>query len=278
MEKKVTVIIPTYNRSVYLKKAVESVCRQSYSNWELIVVDDGSEDDTRQLVQAFQDKYGSKIQYIYDQNRGPAAARNSGIRAATAEFIAFVDSDDWFAEQKLAVQVAAMEEHPAALISHTDEIWYRQGRIFNQKLKHKKVSGHGFKRCLEMCVVSISTAMVRRVLFEQVGYFDEDFHCCEDYDLWLRVSLREPFLLIEQPLTYKDGGRPDQVSFIHKVGMDKLRIQAIEKILRMELQPEQRQQALAELKKKCLVYGRGCIKHGRLEEGRYFQELPLKYE
>lgn len=278
MEKRVAVIIPTYNRSGHLQKAVESVCSQTYSNWELVVVDDGSTDNSADIIFDLQQEFGAKIRYIHQQNRGPSAARNRGIRSCAADYLAFLDSDDWFDKNKLAIQIRAMEENPDTLISHTDELWYRHGRIFNQKLRHRKISGYGFQQCLEMCVVSISTTVVRPQLFQRFGFFDERFLCCEDYDLWLRVSIEEPFLLIKQPLTFKDGGRPDQVSFIHRVGMDKLRIRAIEKIMPMVLSPEQQQQALDELKKKCAVYGNGCLKHGKEEEGRYFLELPGRYE
>ena len=103
--------------------------------------------------------------------------------------------------------------------------------------------------------------IARRELFDAIGLFDERMPCCEDYDLWLRASARYPFLLVDKPLTLKDGGRNDQVSFIHRVGMDKYRITAILKILGQpgSLDSAQRRRAIAELEKKCRIYGTGCI-------------------
>ena len=168
-----------------------------------------------------------------------------------------------------------MEQNPSYLISHTDEIWYRNGRILNQKLKHKKNSGDIFKQSLELCAVGMSTVMMRREIIERYGFFDEDLPCCEDYDLWLRVSAEQEFLLVEEPLTLKDGGRDDQLSTIYRTGMDKFRIKAIMKTLASgRLTEEQTGIARRELERKCRIYGTGCIKHGRAEEGRYFLNLP----
>lgn len=271
MEKFVSIIIPTYNRAYCLGKAIESVLAQTYPYFELIIVDDGSEDKTENLVK----KYNADIAYIRQENKGPAAARNTGIQAARHDLIAFLDSDDWFAEKKLEVQLKAMEENPAYLISHTQEIWYRNGRILNQKIRHKKNDGNIFSQSLELCAVGMSTVMMHRKIFERYGLFDEEYPCCEDYEFWLRVSAEQKFLLVDQPLTLKDGGRDDQVSSLYRVGMDKYRIQAIMKILTSgALTEEQKRAAQAELQRKCMIYGSGCIKHGKVKEGRYYLNLP----
>jgi len=271
MEKFVSIIIPTYNRRYCLQKAIDSVLTQTYPHFELIVIDDGSEDSTDKLVNG----YGSDIVYLRQKNKGPAAARNRGVQAARYELLAFLDSDDWFAENKLEVQIRAMQEEPVYPISHTQEIWYRKGRILNQKTRHKKNGGDIFSQSLELCAVGMSTVMVRRMIFERYGLFDEEYPCCEDYEFWLRVSAEQEFLLVDQPLTFKDGGRDDQVSSLYRVGMDKYRIQAIMKILASgALTDEQKETALAELRRKCNIYGTGCIKHGRVDEGRYYFNLP----
>lgn len=271
MEKFISVIIPTYNRVQRLKKAIDSVFAQSHRDFELIVVDDGSDDNTAGLIE----NYNADIVYMRQENRGPAAARNRGIEKARYNLLAFLDSDDWFAENKLATQIKAMSQKPSCLISHTNEIWYRNDRILNQKRKHKKNSGDIFAQSLELCAVGMSTVMMRREIFERYGLFDEDLPCCEDYDLWLRVSAEQEFLLVEEPLTLKDGGRDDQVSTIYRTGMDKFRIQAIMKILVSgRLTEEQAVIARRELERKCRIYGTGCIKHGRVEEGQYYLYLP----
>ena len=263
----VSIIIPTYNRASFLKKAIDSVLSQTYDTLELIVVDDGSDDGTEDLVAA----YGSEVVSLRQENRGPSAARNAGIRAARSDLIAFLDSDDWFDKRKLAIQVAAMQNNPSFLISHTEEIWYRCGAFLNQKKKHRKSGGDIFARCLELCAVGMSTVMVRRTLFDTVGLFDETLPCCEDYDLWLRASVKHPFLFVDTPLTSKQGGRPDQLSAIYRVGMDRFRIRAIRNILASGmLCREQTQLAEAELVKKCTLYGKGCLRHNRPDEGEKY--------
>ena len=120
----------------------------------------------------------------------------------------------------------------------------------------------------------MSTAMIRRELFDKVGLFDEGLPCCEDYDFWLRVSAKFPFLLVDKPLTLKDGGRPDQVSSQYAQGMDKFRISSIKRLLDEDrLNGQQRKLAIEELEKKCQVYGEGCIKHGRREEGDFYLRI-----
>lgn len=266
----ISVVIPTFNRSAFLKKAIGSVLSQSYQDFELIVIDDGSEDDTSRVVASFD----SGIKYIKQKNKGPAAARNLGIKNSKGEFIAFLDSDDWWNHSKLGIQFKAMQENPEYAISHTEEVWYRNGELLNQKQKHRKHHGYIFDKCLPMCAVSMSTVMARREIFDNVGLFDEGLPCCEDYDFWLRASVGHKLLLIDKPLTLKDGGRPDQVSSIYATGMDRFRIQSILKVLESDaLVPIQRKLATSELHKKCLIYGNGCIKHGRHEEGRHYLSL-----
>jgi len=264
----VSVIIPTYNRAGFLSRAVDSVLSQQYPRFELIVVDDGSTDGTKAVL----DSYGDRIRVItLPANRGPAAARNLGIQAARFELIAFLDSDDCFQPGKLALQAAAMEAHPESLISHTEEIWFRRGERLHPKKRHRKEGGDLFARSLELCVVGMSTVMARKELFARVGGFDESFPCCEDYELWLRCAVSHRFLLVAEPLTVKHGGRLDQVSVRYRVGMDRYRIRAIEKLLkRRDLTAEQRDLARRELARKCRIYGQGCIKHGRPDEGEIF--------
>ncbi|MCB2182191.1 MAG: glycosyltransferase [Desulfobulbaceae bacterium] len=272
--KKISVIIPTYNRISFLTKAVDSVFGQSCDDYELIVVDDGSNDRTADYIAGC----GRRVRYIYQENQGPAAARNRGIRAAAGDFIAFLDSDDWFDREKLAVQSARMEQEPDCLISHTDEIWYRRGKLLNQKKKHFKPGGYIYPQCLKLCVVSMSTVMVRRELFDRVGVFDESLPCCEDYDFWLRASLVTSFLKISKPLTLKDGGRSDEISVQFRTGMDKFRVRSLLNLLeKQRLTNEQRKMAQAELARKCRIYGNGCLKHGRPEEGEKYLDIAVKY-
>lgn len=270
----VSIIIPTHNRVGFLAQAIDSVLSQTYTNFELIVVDDGSSDETQPLLAS----YGKALISLYQENRGPAAARNAGIRAARHPLLAFLDSDDQFTSSKLALQAAAMEAQPDLLISHTQETWFRNGRHLNQKKHHTKAGGDIFARNLALCMVGMSTVMVQRELFDRIGLFDESFPCCEDYEFWLRASVAHPFLLVDTPLTAKHGGRPDQVSARFQTGMDRLRIRALEKLLSSApLTAAQSRLAREELVRKAVLYGNGCLKHGRPEEGYRCLALAVRY-
>jgi len=274
----ISVIVPTFNRAAFIEKALVSILNQTFPCDEVLVIDDGSSDATEAIVSRIAGQSKVEVRYIYQQNRGASAARNKGIAEARYDILCFLDSDDWWDVTKLELQLAAMEQEPEYLISHTRELWHRHGKRVNQKKKHLPPHGDIFSRSLEMCVVGMSTVMVRRQLFEQHGFFDESLLCCEDYDLWLRAGRIEKFLLIDEPLTLKDGGREDQLSAIHRLGMDTWRIRSICNLLEnCTLTPEQYRLALAELHRKCTIYGNGCIKHGRQEEGAHYLALPTKY-
>jgi len=274
----ISVIIPTYNRAKLVEKAILSVLEQTRSCAEVLVVDDGSTDDTAGRVGSLVAPDGVNIRYLCQEHLGAAAARNRGISEAAHDLLCFLDSDDRWHPRKLEIQLRAMEQAPEYGISHTRERWYRQGRRVNQKKKHNPPHGSIFQRSLAMCVVGMSTIMVHRRIFAEYGVFDESLLCCEDYDLWLRVGSREKFLLVAEALTLKDGGREDQLSVIHRMGMDTWRIRSLCKLLESRrLTSSQYQLALAELVRKCTIYGNGCIKHGRPAEGKYYLGLPEKY-
>ncbi len=187
-KKLVSVIIPTFNRAHVLGRSLDSVLAQEYSPMEVIVVDDGSTDNTRELMAGYRDR----VRVLTQPNKGVSAARNLGIREAKGQFIALLDSDDAWTPEKLCVQVDFMTANPGVLICQTDEIWIRNGRRVNPKVKHKKPSGMIFEPSLKLCLVSPSAVMMRRELFEIKGLFNEDFPVCEDYDLWLRVTRGYP--------------------------------------------------------------------------------------
>ncbi|MGD2098431.1 MAG: glycosyltransferase [Desulfobacterales bacterium] len=264
----VSVIIPTYNRGWIVAEAIESVLAQDFSDYELIVVDDGSDDRTPEILEA----YGDKITIIGQANRGVSAARNRGIAAAAGRLIAFLDSDDLWLPQKLSVQVNFFAENPDAVICQTEERWERNGVRVNPKKRHLKFSGMIFERSLALCLVSPSAVMIKKRLFDTVGAFDEDLPACEDYDLWLRISCRYPVHLIETPLIIKRGGHADQLS--RAPGLDRYRIRSLTKLLEGNyLKPPQKRAALATLTEKCAVYAGGCRKRGREEEANYYDRL-----
>ncbi|RPJ72961.1 MAG: glycosyltransferase [Desulfobacteraceae bacterium] len=264
----VSVIIPTCNRAWCLAEAVDSVLAQAYQDFELIVVDDGSTDETPRLLET----YGAAIRMLRCKNRGVSAARNAGIAAARAGLIAFLDSDDLWLPGKLSRQVAFFERIPEVLICQTEECWVRNGRRVNPGKRHRKRGGLIFEPSLELCLVSPSAVMVRRGLFDQVGLFDEALPACEDYDLWLRVSCRIPIHLIETPLIIKRGGHADQLS--RAWGLDRYRIASILNLLESGLlSDDQRRSALRVLRQKCAVVAGGCRKRGRRKEGAYYEQV-----
>jgi glycosyltransferase involved in cell wall biosynthesis len=267
----VSVIIPTYNRGWILKEAVESVLSQTYENYELIVVDDGSTDNTRLLLRSFKD-----IRLVSQENKGVSAARNRGIEAATGDYLAFLDSDDLWLPEKLDSQMAFFHAHPDAMICQTQETWIRNGRRINPKKRHYKASGMFFERSLELCLVSPSAVVIKKDLLGRVGQFDEDLPACEDYDLWLRIGARYPVFLVDKPLVIKRGGHADQLSALS--GLDKYRIQSLKKLLDSNmLTAEQRGESVTMLRKKCDIYAAGCRKRGRDEEAAYYRGLAETY-
>ena len=225
----VSVIIPTYNRGWTIKEAIDSVLAQSFIDFELIVVDDGSTDDTSEIL----DSYRDDIKVLSQENNGVSAARNRGVATASGIFIAFLDSDDLWLPEKLSSQVDFFNSNPDALICQTEEIWVRNNMRVNPKKRHKKPWGMIFEPSLDLCLVSPSAVMIRRSLFEEVGVFDETLPACEDYDLWLRISCRYPVFLIDTPLIIKRGGHFDQLSA--SSGLDKFRIKSIKKIIERNL-------------------------------------------
>lgn len=268
----VSVVIPTFNRAQKVVRAISSVLSQTFADVEIIVVDDGSTDGTKKEVGQFDDL----VTYVaHSSNLGVSAARNTGIKGSGAPLIAFLDSDDHWFPEKLAVQVNFFNDHPEAVACQTEELWIRNGRRVNPMKKHLKHSGDIFEPSLKLCLVSPSAVMLKRSLLDKVGLFDEDLPVCEDYDLWLRISCRYPIHLIKEALVVKEGGHPDQLSARHK-GMDRFRIKALVKIIKSgTLNESQFKPTLEELSLKCRIYGNGCVKRGKTEEGAFYLRLPL---
>jgi glycosyltransferase involved in cell wall biosynthesis len=265
---RVSVIIPTYNRGWIVKEAIESVLAQDYRDFELIVVDDGSTDNTDDILNS----YRGDIMVFRQENQGVSAARNRGLAEASGRFITFLDSDDLWLPQKLFRQVEFFNKNPEAQICQTEETWIRKGVRVNPKKRHKKPRGMIFEPSLALCLVSPSAVMIRRSLFEKVGGFDETLPACEDYDLWLRISCRYPVYLIETSLIIKRGGHNDQLSA--SSGLDKFRIKSLTKIIESGLLSKtQYGAAVKTLKQKCMIYAAGCRKRGREDEALYYMSL-----
>lgn len=268
---RVSVIIPAYNRAWVLKEAIDSVLTQEYADFELIVVNDGSTDGTEDVLAGY-----AGITVVEQSNQGVSTARNKGVSHARGTYIAFLDSDDVWLPRKLSVQVGFFLKHPEALICQTQETWVRNGRRVNSGKRHQKQSGMFFERSLELCLVSPSAVMMKKVFFEQIGGFDEGLPACEDYDLWLRINAQYPIYLIDQPLIVKRGGHPDQLSA--NPGLDKYRIASIRKLIdSRSLSPGQAAVALQVMKRKCRIYADGCRKRGRMDEAGIYEDLIQRY-
>ncbi len=263
----VSTIIPTCNRPAFLREALASVLAQTYQDNEILVVDDGStnaaRDATRQIVEEYARARSGPIRYLFQPQRGVSAARNRGVAASQGELLAFLDSDDIWQPEKLAHQVAFFAAQPTAQICQTQEIWLRHGVRVNPHKKHRKPHGDIFIPSLAACLVSPSAVMLRRALFERMDGFDEQLPACEDYDLWLRISVREPVHLIDTPLVLKRGGHADQLSR-QFWGMDRFRLVALRKLLDSDrLSLQQRQATLSMLHKKCQILANGARKRGK---------------
>jgi glycosyltransferase involved in cell wall biosynthesis len=268
----VSVIIPTFNRSDLVKEAVVSVLAQEDVEPEVVVVDDGSSDVTPSILESF----GSAIRAILQPHGGVSSARNTGIRAAVGEWLAFLDSDDLWLPRKLDVQLDFLKKYPEFKICQTEEIWVRNGRKLNPKKYHQKPQGYCFPRLLERCLISPSAVIIHREVFEVVGLFDESLPACEDYDLWLRIGCRYPIGFIDEPLTIKRGGHADQLSSAIPA-LDRYRIQALAKLLAEKtLSPSQQESVLQAMEQKCRIFSDGCRKRGRYEEAESFRQLPKR--
>jgi glycosyltransferase involved in cell wall biosynthesis len=271
---KVSVIVPTSNRAGWVTEAVASVLAQSYKDFELIVVDDGSTDATLEALGPF---YRQAQVLRLEKRRGVAAARNLGVAAARGEWLAFLDSDDLWRPDKLARQMTYLEKHPGLLICQTDEVWLRNGARVNVPLTHRKVGGEIFLPSLERCMISPSAVVLHRRLLEEVGPFDETLPAAEDYELWLRVTWRYPVGLLPEPLVVKRGGHPDQLS--RQWGIDRWRIRALLKLLQEpDLPGPYRETAVRILARKCSIYAQGCEKRQKIKEARYYRNLSKKAE
>jgi len=267
---KISVILTTYNRSALVERAILSVLKQTRPADEIIIIDDGSTDETSELIPR---KY-PRISYFWQENKGISAARNAGIEKSTGDWIAFLDSDDTWLKRKLEYQQKALLHNPEYLICHTNEIWIRHGKRVNPMKKHQKSGGYIFEKCLPICVISPSSVMLHRAVFDRFGKFDTDLPVCEDYDLWLRMCAFLPVLYLEKALITKFGGHADQLSR-STWGFDRFRIQALEKIIsNPQLNPAYKRAALDMINAKLKIYLQGAEKRGKSEE---IESIRIKY-
>ncbi len=258
-----TVIIPTYNRAHIVGRAIISVLLQTFTDFECIVIDDGSTDSIEDVLSL----YANTIKYIRVEHGGVSRARNTGITMAQGSWIAFLDSDDVWRKTKLQEQYEYIISHPDIYIHQTDETWIRKGRVVNPQTRHIKREGFIFEDSLHLCLISPSAVVVHKSVFENVGLFDERLTVCEDYDMWLRIAWQYHVGLLPHKLVVKFGGHGDQLSRA-LWGMDRFRVYAICKLLQhygTKLPDEYYTKAINVALQKCDILANGAKKRSNMQ-------------
>lgn len=197
----ISIIMPTYNREVFLPVAIESVIAQSYKELELIIVDDGSTDNSRELINAYAEK-DSRIKYLYQENQRQSVARNYALSIAKGEFICFLDSDNYWPLDKLEKSIKAFEQYPAADIIYGDCVTIDEDGNELHRHNMRRYSGWIAALLLKDNFVSMNTTMTRRKCFDELGGMSGKRRVADDYDLWLKFSTRFCFQYIPEFLAY----------------------------------------------------------------------------
>jgi len=266
----VDVVIPAFNRPALLAEAVLSVQQQTWTDWKLIIVDDAS------TIPLGVEKFSgdARIRTIRNpQNRGPAFARNIGALSGQSPFIAFLDCDDLWHEEKLSKQMTFFATYPEMAWCHTDELWQRSGVEVKQKSEHRKQEGQFLKRAFERCLISPSAVMMKRSFFEASGGFLPSLRWAEDFELWLRLLYLQPIGFIDEALAIKRTGDWDQLS--RKINIDHYRVLALHRFWRRVKNTANShfnpQDLLDTMEKKTTYLLKGAQKYGH-------QNLQKKYQ
>lgn len=256
----ISIILPTFNRSSYLERSIESVLAQTYPSFHLYVVDDGSTDESNVIIQRYlTDK---RVHLLHQENKGVSAARNLGIKTSQSDWVCFIDSDDEWLPQKLEKQIEFSQKNGHFRFIHSNEIWVRHGIRVNAPKKFNKSNEDIFRRSLELCLISPSTVMMKRELCELHDFFNEEFAVCEDYDLWLKILATEEIGFMEDYLIKKYGGHDDQLSTKFPA-MDFWRIKSMVHLLKNKtsLQEDKKILLKDEISKKASILLQGYLKH-----------------
>ncbi|MCK5294944.1 MAG: glycosyltransferase family 2 protein [Arcobacteraceae bacterium] len=247
---KISVIIPSYNRAEFLPKTIESILNQTVKVNEIIVVDDGSTDNTQEVIKEYD------IKYIYQENSGVSSARNAGIKSAVNDWITFLDSDDIWETTKIEKQIEFYKNNKTIKFSYTDELWKFNNKIIKQNKNQQKLQNSTFVDNISLCKIGTSTVFIHKYILDEVGLFDEKLIACEDYDLWLRILRKYKVGYIDEKLITKIAGHKGQLSFETKA-QDYYRILALLK----HKNSEYKDKVLEEIKKKKEILLKGANKH-----------------
>ena len=271
----VSVIIPTYNRAGVTTRAIESVINQSFKDFELIIVDDGSTEEY-DYTHLEESNIIHKIIRL-EANRGVSFARNRGIDTSKGEFLSFLDSDDTWFKHKLKRQIEWFQQNKKLSICQTDEIWIRAGKRVNKPKHFAKIEGYIFKESLENCTITPSSVMIKREVINRVGMFNEKFKACEDYDLWLRITKEYEIGLINEHLITRYGGEPDQLSLTIPL-QDRFRVDAIIDILESStLTDIQRGLSINTLIRKATILYKGALKRNKTDRAQKYLDIIKKW-
>lgn len=268
--KTVDVVIPTFERREQTLRAVESVFAQSYSEFEVFVVEDGSS-----AFAAEAQKTADKSFHYFQskENRGPSHARNFGASRGSGEFLAFLDSDDLWHKEKLEKQLKYLNENPDIQWVHTNESWIKDGRKILPKSIHRKQGGQFLERAFALCLISPSAVLFRRSFFEKTGGFLETLRVAEDYEYWLRLLIDYPIGYLEEQLTIKMAGNWEQLSSTREI--DRQRVLALHRFYRLyKNHPEfirLQESFFQAILRKIEILEKGATKYNRPEKLKEYQ-------
>jgi glycosyltransferase involved in cell wall biosynthesis len=279
---RVSAIVPVYNCAQYVGKAIESILAQTYPAHEIIVVDDGSTDSTREALEPYKDS----IIYVYQKNAGEPAARNTGIRHSTGEYIAYLDADDLWLPDKLELQMEYFRNHPQCDLVYTDMMTFDDQGVIECSVRASRArvysSGKIFPRLFRETLFGSGSVVLRKAAAEQAGGFDETFFVGSDYEMWLRMSRSFEFGYVDKPLLMYRQHRDMSTQKLGKVPQDGMPWQV--KVLKrtLELFPE----AERELGKSAINHrmavpymwlGRSWMDRGNHKEARRLISGAIQY-
>ncbi|MDA3810253.1 MAG: glycosyltransferase [Spirochaetaceae bacterium] len=272
----VSVIIPVYNRENMICDAVESVLNQTYEQYEIIVADDGSTDNTISQLKKY--SHLASFHCLKLNHSGfPGKVRNQAVELAKGKWIAFLDSDDLWMPEKLEKQLDYLETHQNSKIIHTLEKWVRNGKTISQSHRKHQKEGDLFNISLGKCEIGPSTVVMEKSLFLKSGGFREDLEICEDYDLWLKITSLNTVAYIDEALVIKNAGHEDQLSAKYDY-IELFKINSLKDLVDKRAFPEARLSiAKKELARKCKIYSKGCQKRGKDVEAKKYESLYFLY-
>jgi len=273
----ISVVVPAFNSARYLPRALNSLFEQSYSPLEIIVVDDGSTDDTVRCLEPFRDR----IRYIYQANRGLPGARNTGICNSQGDFVGFLDADDWWSPDKLALQAPLLIDNERVGMVHSDFRYFTEdtGQYSPSEGKGDELVGDCYQRLFERNWINVCTALVRKECFEKAGLFDETIiGGLEDYDLWLRVSRQYEFAFVPKPLAVYFRHSTNMSSNRLRMALAGLRV-AEKALVADPLLWERVGKREVNMKFFHLSYQAGChyLECGDIHQGRRYLERSLEF-